>query len=54
MNLTCPECKNQVDLSNYHNLAVDNVVECDVCGVSLLVTEISGDNVKAEVVDEGK
>jgi len=54
MNLTCPECKNQVDISTNSNLSVDNVVECDVCGVSLLVTEISGDNVRAEVVDEGK
>lgn len=54
MQLTCPECKNKVDLSVYHNLAVDQVIECNVCGISLLVTDIDGGDVQAEVVDEGK
>ena len=51
---TCPECKNPVDLSVYPNLAVDNVIECNVCGISLLVTEIIDDQVITEIADEGK
>ena len=54
MNLICPECKNQVDLSIYPNLSVEQVIECNVCGISLLVNKIEGENVEAEVVDEGK
>ena len=53
MKLICPECKNEVDLSRYPNLAVDQVIECDVCGITLLVTEM-GDEVHTEIVDEGK
>ena len=53
MKLICPECKNQVDLSNYPNLDVDHVVECNVCGITLMISSI-GDDVIAEVVDEGK
>lgn len=54
MQLICPECKNNVDLSVCPNLAADQVIECNVCGISLLVTAIEGDKVEAEVVDEGK
>ncbi len=54
MKLICPECKNEVDLSRYPNLAKDQVVECDVCGITLLVTNIDGENVETEIVDEGK
>lgn len=54
MHLICPECKNEVDLSRYPNLAVGNVIECDVCGISLMITTISGEEVQAEIVDEGK
>ena len=54
MHLTCPECKNEVDLSVYPNLMKDQVMECNVCGISLLVTEISGRQVKTEITDEGK
>ena len=53
MRLVCPECKNEVDLSAYPNLAKDQVIECNVCGISLLVTEV-GEEVQAEIVDEGK
>ncbi len=53
MKLTCPECKNEVELSTYPNLAKDQVIECNVCGISLLVTEV-GEEVQAEIVDEGK
>lgn len=54
MQLTCPECQNEVNLSSYINLAVGNVIECDVCGITLLVNEMKDGAVKAEVVDEGK
>lgn len=54
MRLICPECKNEVDLSRYPNLVVGNVIECDICGISLMVTVIEGDGVQAEIVDEGK
>jgi len=54
MKLTCPECKNEVDLSTYPNLVKDQVIECNICGISLLVTNIDGENVEAEIVDEGK
>ena len=53
MKLVCPECKNEVDLAPYADLAKDQVVECNVCGISLLVTEV-GDEVQTEIVDEGK
>ena len=54
MKLICPECKNEVDLSRYPNLAVGNVIECDICGISLMITAIEGDEVQAEIIDEGK
>ncbi len=54
MKLICPECKNEVDLSAYPNLEKDQVIECNTCGISLLITEINGDEVTAEVTDEGK
>ncbi len=50
----CPECKNAVDLSRYPALAVGMVIECNHCGMTLLVKEIAGDSVKTEIVDEGK
>lgn len=50
----CPECKNQVDLSAYPNLAIDHVIECNVCGISLLVTDINEGVVDTEIADEGK
>jgi hypothetical protein len=53
--LVCPECKNDVDLSKYPNLAVGMVVECNHCGMTLSVKEISDSGeVKADIVDEGK
>lgn len=54
MILVCPECKNQVNLSAYPNVEPDQVVECDTCGISLLVVDIAGEEVKTEIVDEGK
>lgn len=54
MNLICPECKNSVDLSGYPNLAPEQVIECNVCGITLMVGNMAGENVESEVVDEGK
>ncbi|HEY4511381.1 MAG TPA: hypothetical protein VJH55_00885 [Candidatus Paceibacterota bacterium] len=54
MQLICPECKNDVSLEQYPNLAKDQVVECDTCGISLLIKEISNEKIEAEIVDEGK
>jgi len=54
MHLICPECKNEVNLSSHPNLEKDQVIECNVCGISLLVTEIQDGEVSAEVTDEGK
>jgi len=53
MRLICLECKNDIDLSNYPDLDVGHVVECDTCGITLTVNEM-GDDIKAEIVDEGK
>ncbi len=53
MKLICPECKNEVDLSPFPDLQPKQVVECNVCGISLLVTEV-GEEVVAEIIDEGK
>ena len=54
MKLVCPECKNEVNLSAYPNLSVGNIIECDVCGITLLVNNISDNIVTCEVADEGK
>lgn len=52
--LVCPECKNTVDLSRYPNISTGMVVECNHCGMTLLVKDISGNEIKTEIVDEGK
>lgn len=54
MQLTCPECKNEVDLSGYPSVENDAVVECNSCGITLQVNNIDGDSIVAEVIDEGK
>lgn len=51
--LICPECKNDVDLSRYPNLAAGMVVECNHCGMTLAIKEL-GSDIKSEIVDEGK
>jgi DNA-directed RNA polymerase subunit RPC12/RpoP len=50
----CPECKNQIDLSRYPALAAGMVIECDHCGMTLLVKDIQNSSVRTEIVDEGK
>lgn len=55
MRLICPECKNEVDLSAFPDLAAGYAVECNYCGISLQVTEINdGGEIKADIMDEGK
>ena len=54
MKLICPECKNEVDLSAYPDMAKDDVIECDKCGISLQIIGIEESEAFAEVVDEGK
>ncbi len=54
MQLTCEECKNPIDLSAYPNLEKGHVIECAMCGITLEVTAIDGEQVTAEVADEGK
>ena len=52
---TCPECKNDVNLAKYPDLSVGDVIECDVCGISLVVKGIGEDGeVYTEIADEGK
>jgi hypothetical protein len=43
-----------VDLSQHPNLSKEAVLECNLCGISLVVTNVDGHSVTAEVVDEGK
>lgn len=50
----CPECKNVVDLSRYPNIAAGMVIECDHCGMTLLVKDIENGAITTEIVDEGK
>ncbi|MDP2593538.1 MAG: hypothetical protein Q8P52_02740 [bacterium] len=55
MKLTCVECKNEVNLASYPNLAVGHILECNHCGIILLVKKIDGEGeVETEIVDEGK
>ncbi len=54
MKLICPECKNQVDLTDYPDLRIEHIVECNMCGITLQVTNIDNDTVITEIVDEGK
>lgn len=54
MKIVCPECKNDVNLTPYPNLKKDDVIECDQCGITLMVMETAEGQWVAEVVDEGK
>lgn len=54
MLLVCPECKNQVDLSSYPDLEVGHIVECEMCGITMEVSNMDNDQVQVEIVDEGK
>jgi lysine biosynthesis protein LysW len=54
MKLICPECKNDIQLSNYPNLKAGHVIECDTCGITLEVKSIEGEKIEVEIADEGK
>ena len=50
----CPECKNDVALSRYPNITPGMVIECDHCGMTLLVKEVANGQIATDIVDEGK
>jgi DNA-directed RNA polymerase subunit RPC12/RpoP len=54
MKCTCPECKNDVDMSRYASVTAGTVIECDSCGITLLVKGVDGEEAFTEIVDEGK
>ena len=54
MKVICLECKNDVNLAAYPDLDKDMTIECDACGITLLVNDIDGDSIQVEVADEGK
>ena len=57
MKLICPECKNDMNTEVLVDLKKDQVIECQMCGITLEVTELPKDEsgeVKVEIVDEGK
>lgn len=41
-------------MSKYPSINEGMVIECNHCGITLLITKISGGNVATEIVDEGK
>lgn len=54
MNLVCMECKNEIDLSVYPPMDEGDVIECNHCGITLVVSAIEGDKISVEIADEGK
>ena len=55
MKAICPECKNEIDLTRYPMMKEGIIIECNVCGITLLVRKIdTGGNIETEIVDEGK
>ena len=54
MKCLCPECQNIIDLSRYSSLKEGMVIECNHCGITLLVRDIQDNDVFTEIVDEGK
>ncbi len=52
MKHTCPECKND---NTVETLAQDQVVECEMCGITLMAKDLSNpEDVQMEIVEEGK
>jgi DNA-directed RNA polymerase subunit RPC12/RpoP len=50
----CPECKNTIDLSRYPSVTTGMVIECNHCGMTLMVKAIKEGNIETEIVNEGK
>ncbi len=54
MKSICPECKNDIDLSRYPSIKIGMVIECNYCGITLLIKNVEDNLVSTEIVDEGK
>ena len=54
MKANCPECKNNIDLTNYPSMKEGMVIECNHCGITLLVKKIEEGTLSTEIIDEGK
>lgn len=54
MKCTCPECKNEIDISRYPDIAIGHVIECNICGIMLEVRSLANNIIETEIVDEGK
>jgi DNA-directed RNA polymerase subunit RPC12/RpoP len=54
MKAQCPECKNTIDLARYPSIKEGMVIECNHCGITLLVKSIVDGVLFTEIVDEGK
>jgi DNA-directed RNA polymerase subunit RPC12/RpoP len=54
MKAICKECKNEIDLSRYPKIKKGMIIECNHCGITLGVTNIEGETVSTEIIDEGK
>ncbi len=54
MKCICPECKNEIDVTKYPDLALGHVIECNTCGIMLEAVKIENGVIETEIVDEGK
>ncbi len=54
MKSICPECKNEIDLGRYPNTQIGMIIECNHCGITLLIKKIDNAVVSSEIIDEGK
>lgn len=51
----CPECQNDVDISNREDLEVGDIIECQYCGSDLEVVSVDADgNVQIQLIEEEK
>jgi DNA-directed RNA polymerase subunit RPC12/RpoP len=50
----CPECKNTIDLSRYPTVTPGMVIECNHCGMTLLVKNVEAGDITTEIIDAGK
>ncbi len=54
MKSICPECKNNIDISSYSSLKEGMIIECNHCGMTLLIKNMKDENIETMIVDEGK
>ncbi|MCA9381953.1 hypothetical protein KC660_00925 [Candidatus Dojkabacteria bacterium] len=50
--ITCPECKNTLQVED--SVKVGDVKECEFCGVELEMTNVSGEVLEFEMLEEEK